>query len=360
MTKRKYVPVLKGKLGEFNALRNMRPDEKCLVTPLIEIPPIPWDHENDQPAKSVDQHLSKVDGLLAKSWGMQHSLFLDFLWIGEKERMSDGSHPMENLFERTRKEGLNVIPVTALVRGDDYQSACRRIVAKDHRGVCLRIHTEDFEQPELEFEVAKILKRVGVTEGEVDLLLDLGSLGRDVSPQSVKDVVSKIRNLPYLKKWRSFAISGTGFPVDLMGLPPLNVSAVARSEWKLWRNIIKTSIVPRMPVFGDYAIAHPQPPEVDPRIMRASASIRYTTDEDWLILKGQNLRDHGYGQFHEVSGTLIKSGEYSGPEFSWGDWFIGECAGRRSSSGNLTTWRAVGTSHHISFVLRQVASFSWT
>jgi hypothetical protein len=358
MTQRKYVPVLKGKLGEFGALRNMRPDEKCFVTPLIEIPPIPWDHANDQPAKSVDQHLSKVDGLLAKSWGMYHPMFLDFLWIGEKERMSDGAHPMENLFERTRKGGLKVIPVTALVRGEDYQRACRRIAARDHRGMCFRIQTEDFEQPELESKLAEILKCVGVSVGEVDLLLDLGSLDSGVSTQTVTDVVSMIRNLPYLSKWRSFAISATGFPVDLMGLPPLNISTVSRLEWRLWRNIIKTSIVPRMPVFGDYAIAHPQPPEVDPRIMRASASIRYTTDDDWLILKGQNLRDHGYGQFHDLSDTLVSSGEYSGPEFSWGDWFIGECAGRRSSSGNLTTWRAVGTSHHISFVLLQVANFS--
>lgn len=358
MSARKYVPVLKGKLGEFGALRNMRQDEKCLVTPLVEIPPIPWDHENDQPAKSVDMHLSKIDRLLAKSWGVHHPLFLDFLWIGEKERMSDGTHPMENLFARTRNGGLKVIPVTALVRGDDYQDACRRIAARDHRGVCLRIQSEDFELPDLESEVAEILKRVGLSVGEVDLLLDLGSLDSGVNPQTVKDVVSRIRSLPYLNKWRSFAISATGFPVDLMGLLPLNISPVSRSEWRLWRSIIKTSTVPRMPVFGDYAIAHPQPPEVDPRIMRASASIRYTTDDDWLILKGQNLRDYGYDQFHDVSDTLVNSGEYSGPEFSWGDWFIGECAGRRSSSGNLTTWRAVGTSHHISFVLRQVASFS--
>ncbi len=358
MTRRKYVPVLKGKLGEFGALRNMRHDEKRFVTPLIEIPPIPWDHQNNQPAKSVDQHLSKVDGLLAKSWGVDHLLFLDFLWIGEKERMPDGTHPMENLFERTRNVGLKAIPVTALVRGDDYQNACRRIAARDQRGMCLRLQTEDLGQTDVESEVAEIMKRIGVSAGEVDLLLDLGSLEGGVSSKTVKDVVSMIRSLPYLNKWRSFAICATGFPVDLMGLPPLNVSTVSRSEWKLWRNIIKASIVPRMPIFGDYAIAHPQPPEVDPRIMRASASIRYTTDDDWLILKGQNLRDHGYGQFHDVSGTLVKSREYSGPEFSWGDWFIGECASRRSSSGNLTTWRAVGTSHHISFVLRQVANFS--
>ena len=42
--------------------------------------------------------------------------------------------------------------------------------------------------------------------------------------------------------------------------------------------------------FGDYAIAHPIPTELDPRTMRMSASIRYTTSDEWLILKGRNVR----------------------------------------------------------------------
>jgi hypothetical protein len=112
-----------------------------------------------------------------------------------------------------------------------------------------------------------------------------------------------------------------------------------------------------MPIFGDYGIAHPAPSEVDPRIMRPSASIRYTTEEHWIVPKGRNLRAHGFDQFHAVCESLIKRDDYSGRDFSWGDEFIWNCAHRGSGPGNLTTWRKVGTSHHLAFVVRQISRF---
>lgn len=51
-----YVPILKGKDGEYGALGSLSPEEKERITPLIEIPPIPWDHtegvarKNNRPA----------------------------------------------------------------------------------------------------------------------------------------------------------------------------------------------------------------------------------------------------------------------------------------------------------------------
>jgi hypothetical protein len=356
---RHYVPLLKGKNGEFGALQSMTAEEKEGITPLIEIPPIAWDHKNDSPAKTIDQHLLKVDAKFERSWGVGRAFLVDLLWVGERERMSDGTHPMACLFGRARQRGLKAIPVTGLVRGEDYQQACRNIIADDKRGVCFRLQREDFEESEnLNAQIAGLLDCLRVSPAETDLLFDLGPLhAKDGEVPSV-DVLSLIKAVPNLKKWRSFILGATGFPVDLMGLPPSEISPVWRSEWALWRRIATNRKAARIPTFADYAIAHPQPPEVDPRIMRPSASIRYTSDDHWLILKGKNLRDHGYRQFHDVSRSLVNSAAYSGPQFSWGDRYISECAGRRAGCGNLTTWRMVGTSHHIAFVTQQIANLS--
>lgn len=354
---RHYVPILKGKNGEFGALQFMKPEIKESVTPLIEIPPIPWDYKNGLPAKTIDKHLLKLDAKLYKSWGIADTLFLDFRWIGERERMSDGTHPMTCLFGRVRRRGLKAIPVTDLARGRDYQRACRDIIAEDARGVCIRLQKEDFEEPQsLEDEIAEFLASLAVSATEVDLLLDLGSLLTKTGLEVSIDVPQLIAAIPNLKKWRSFMLGATGFPVDLMGLPPSQISTLRRLEWGLWRRVIIDPSVSRPPTFADYVIAHPQPPEVDPRIMRPSASIRYTTGDNWLILKGKNLKDHGYRQFHDVSKDLVNSPAYSGPQFSWGDQYINDCARRRVSSGNLTTWRMVGTSHHIALVTQQIAN----
>lgn len=354
---RDYVPILKGKSGEYGALESMSPEEKEQITPLIEVPPIPWDHTNGGPAKSIDQHFSKVDGNFEKSWGSEQLFFVDLMWIGDRERMSDGTHPLAHLFSKARLRALKAVPVTGLIRADAYQEACRETVGEDKRGVCLRLQKDDFEEAgSLESAITKLLRLLRVSPADTDLLLDLGSLHTDNGEELSVDVVSLVKSIPSIKKWRSFVLAATGFPVDLIGLPPSEISPVWRAEWTLWRSVTTDHRIARTPIFGDYAIAHPQPPEVDPRVMRPSASIRYTTKEMWLILKGKNLKDHGYQQFHDVSKSLLKSAAYSGPQFSWGDRYINDCAKGRASCGNLTTWRKVGTSHHIAYVTQQIAS----
>ncbi len=90
--------------------------------------------------------------------------------------------------------------------------------------------------------------------------------------------------------------------------------------------------------------------------MRPSASVRYTHDTYWLVPKGRNLREYGFDQFHGVCRALVQRVEYAGPQFSWGDQYIDDCAAERVGPGNLTTWRKVGTSHHLAFVVRQLAT----
>lgn len=270
-----YVPILKGKSGEYGALESMSPEEKERITPLIEIPPVPWDHKNEVPAKTIDQHLAKVDGKFLKSWGSDQFFFVDLMLIGERERMSDGTHPLAHLFSRSRLSGLKAVPVTGLIRADDYQEACREIVDEDKRGVCLRLQKDDFEESEsLESSITKLLGSLKVSPANTDLVLDLGSLHTENGEEPSIDVVSLVKSIPSIKKWRSFVLAATGFPVDLIGLPPSEISTVWRSEWTLWRSVAADPRIARTPLFGDYAIAHPQPPEVDPRVMRPSASIR--------------------------------------------------------------------------------------
>jgi hypothetical protein len=349
-----YIPILQGRQGEYGALRTMSDDVKQHLTPILEIPPIPWDHKFHRPAKTIDQHLSKIASTITKSWGPDRPVFVDLVWL-ESERMSDGSHPISYVFDAARKQGLQIVPTTGLGRGDGYQSACQDVHRCDHRGFCLRIQREDFGEPGgIEPLITTLLEVLGVGPREIDLVFDLRAVNFNEANVLATRVPQLINMVPQIQLWRSFTLAATGFPEDLIGLPPIADSFVTRIEWILWRGLFKSQIT-RYPTFGDYGIAHVQPSEVDPRIMRPSASIRYTTSESWLVVKGRNLRDYGFDQFHDVSRRLAARREYMGTDFSWGDWYINECANRRASSGNLTTWRKVGTSHHLAFVTRQIA-----
>ena len=167
-----------------------------------------------------------------------------------------------------------------------------------------------------------------------------------------------IEAIPALESWRTFAIAASGFPVNLMGFPQSTISTIPREEWELWRGLMSDPRLSRIPAFGDYGIAHPEHADVDPRKMTTSACIRYTSNRSWIICRGRGLRNHGFQQFHDVARALTGHPEYSGAPFSWGDNYIADCAAHRVPCGNLTTWRKIGTSHHIAFVNRQLARTS--
>jgi len=353
-----YVPVLKGRAGEYGALQCVPAESRRNLTPLLELPPIPWDFRTGGPARTIEKHLKKVTQRIERAWGPEKNLFLDFQWISENERMNDGEHPVRYVFRSARARRLCLIPVVGLLTGEDFLNACAEVIRQDRLGVCIRVQQEDFvDFAELESELRRVLDVLQASAEDADLLLDLKAItseARRLSPPSVVGLINRIPNLP---RWRTFTMAATSFPENLIGLPPSDCSIVPRLEWNLWHDVFRSrSALSRMPTFGDYAISHPEPPEVDPRIMRPSASVRYTINTSWLVLKARNLRDHGYEQFHDICRELVQRTEYCGRGFSWGDWYIDDCAQELVGAGNLTTWRKVGTSHHLAFVLYQLAS----
>jgi T4 beta protein len=139
-----YVPILKGKAGEYQALNVLPPTEKSGMTPLIEIPSIPWNFEADQSSTTIDRHLKNVAENVDSCWG-KAPIFVDLVWIDAAERMADGRHPVTYVLDEMRALGIQSIPVTGLGRDGSYQTAVRAVAAIDERGACIRIEGTDFE-----------------------------------------------------------------------------------------------------------------------------------------------------------------------------------------------------------------------
>jgi hypothetical protein len=53
--------------------------------------------------------------------------------------------------------------------------------------------------------------------------------------------------------------AGTAFPENLAEFARDGVSTTEHTEWLMWTDLLKRNRVPRLPLFGDYAIAHPDP-----------------------------------------------------------------------------------------------------
>jgi hypothetical protein len=347
-----YVPVLKGKRGEFDALAGLADAHRPGLTPLIEVIPVPWDWTNDIPTKPLGEHLKSTVDRLATSWGGKQPVWLDTLWLEPGDTVS-GKPALEHLFDEARGH-LHALPVGGPGRDTAHTQSIAAIQATDQRGAVLRLDPEDLGDPTaLTAAVTGWLQTVGVTAPAVDLVVDFGAIDSALAPSITLAASAIIPTLPYLNDWRTFTLVSGGFPVNLSEIKTDSIHRLARCDWTLWQTVISRN-PPRLPAFGDYGIGHPELTELDPRIIRPTAAIRYTADDEWVIVKRRSTQ-HGFDQFQTASATVLSQPEWEGKAHCGGCSFIDACAAG-GPTGNLTTWRRVGTLHHLTHTAVQLSN----
>lgn len=345
-----YVPILKGKQGEYRALQLLDSSAKDRLTPLIEVM-LPTKAAAD-PQKGVKD----LATTLKKSWELARPLFLDLALMP-----GGGTRVATRLFREIRAKGLQAIPVTDLVRSPEYQATIAQLATEDGRGVCLRLHDEDFEDSAaLLNHVEELLGRLRIAPDNVDIVIDL----LEIIPSHLARLTAlsrtNLETLPNLDGWRSLVLASTAFPQSMAGLPAYQASTRARADWALWRGLIRAVHRPRrLPTFGDYAIQHHELVEYDPITMKMSPNIRYTCDDAWLILRGKSVKSKGWEQVYGLARDLVQRTEFRGAGHCWGCDYIFRTAQQKEKTGGATLWRRVGTVHHLTTVTEQLASFPW-
>lgn len=349
-----YVPILKGRPAEYEALKEVDA-KKGLLTPLIEITPIGWDFAEEKPTSSIDDHLINAEKRLEAAWGTERRTFIDLIWIDRAMRCAGDEHPLAFILRRGSDLDLRLVPVVTM----DSDAPYRQAIKTGHRdlGACLRLRSSDLITPQVGANATALLTDLGLDMSDVDLIVDLKELNAREVDFNVLGALGVISQVPSPDAWRSFSVAGASFPENLSEMQPSTEKRFERAEWAIW-NALRERDLPRSPTFADYTINHPEPPAgLDPRLMRISAQLRYTAETDWLVFKERNIRDYGSEQFVAICKRLIARDEFSGADFSWGDRYIFERGtGEDTRPGNPMMWRKVGTNHHLLKVLSQIAS----
>lgn len=351
-----YVPSLRWKQGEYQAVVHLSALARSLITPLIEVPEIGYDFEKQRESKTVDEHLSPFAKRVIQKWGTHHC-FVDFIHVPSDGLFSGRRDRVAAVLDELRSSGGQVTPVTGLARGTEYQAAMKRVVGRHKFGLCMRVSLQEAARPTLKGSVGDLLGAVGLRAEECDLVLDLGAPNFVPVRGFAKTIKRIIGSVPYLARWRTFTILGTSFPSTMAEITR-SPAVIPRHEWLLYKELVADlgASHSRRPTFGDYTINHPEVIALDMRLLKPSATIRYTTDDAWLIVKGTNVRDNKFGQYRDHCRTVLGSPAYLGAEFSEGDAYIAACAAGRVGTGNLSVWRRVGTSHHLEKVARDISS----
>lgn len=362
-----YVPILRWKHAERFALKNLQEQDRARITPLIELTPTIFKSRRTptQEPKALDpaQVLEKEAKKLLETC-LNRPFFLDLRHVtAEVARTRGKIHALEYLAELGRAYKLAIVPVTGLLRSDKYQSSVREALKQDQRGVCLRITPAEVLADGFARSMKDLLKSLGIDAKGVHLLLDYEA-GDPAEP----DAQTVLAAIPTLNQWRTVSLASGAFPPDLQGFQ-LGNSKIPRKDWLLWKRTVshngKGAL--RKPAFSDYTIQHgryKEPVEGS----NPSASIRYTLDEEWLIMRGEALRGKrakpteirpGREQWNAHAELLCENKQlFYGDNYSWGDAFILERSVNKNNHGSPEIWLRAGINHHMTVVSRQIANLN--
>jgi len=341
-----YVPVLKCKAGELIALSKLPEALRNDIVPIADLVPI-------QNKKKFEDHIQSSIGYIQK-WDKERLLYIDGYMIQDADALVHRKRYMEYIFNELRKSKYNVIPVVSNISNPDYLDQIKKIIEKDTRGACLRIFAE--REIRINDEIERMIPRISLNYNQIDLLIDLQSLEILSGDEILKWQREIITKLIYPANWRSVVLTGSNFPINLSKLTANQIHLIPRKHWLAWKELVENNDFERFPSYSDYAISHPLMSEVE-GIPNASASIRYTHENEYYIYRGRGTRQHGFEQFFEIATALINSSDYFGRDHCYGDDFIYRCGTERKLKGRLLDWRAVGTNHHMTLVVEQLRQF---
>ncbi|MFB7122098.1 MULTISPECIES: beta family protein [Streptomycetaceae] len=344
-----YVPILRGKAGEFIALRNISADVQARIRPLLEVHP--------------DQRLADVVQTFADHAGdhlpgnLTVTVDCGQLWQYGAVGTGFRGHAMRWLSDAFREWLHTLVPAFRTTDPDGSLDETRQAQLAHGAGGCLRVDLNHLPHGprELTEDVRRTLDAVVLKPPDTDLLLDAGYLPdadtvTGLVPRAT-EVLAWARALP----WRRIALAGGAFPPSLRRVTPHVLTALRRHDLDLWERVARRA-GGRPPDFGDHGVTHPEPP-APARVRAAPVNLRYTSGRHWHVVRAVGMAGIDTLRLcRELTRAEVWFGGRTNDELSWGDGEIRLRAdGLAAGPGGPSQRRAWETSHHLAAVTRSIA-----
>ena len=387
-----YVPILKWKRAEQSALRMFDDPNKDITIPLIELvmPTVQLDRLEGEKGsrkrvrktdaeisrevvlKFKERRMLEIPEEIEQSWGTR-PVFVDFTLLYDYEGQRTTAlkvNALENIISTGVHRGLQLKPVLNLNDDSTIKMAIASLAHELNQGICLRIAPSDLVGIDaLNDKIETLLAALGLSRNAIDLLIDIKETNEDKG--WCQQFLNASQGINNLEEWRTFIFASGAFPENLSKCRLDNLTLLPRYDWQIWLSAVKRRSLARNPIFSDYTIRNPIFNE-RLQYFNPTPSIKYTLENDWLILKGaMGQREHYLANAKLLVEDMPDS--YYGEEFSWGDRNIFEKAkyfhqymkdirnGKIKSgagTGRNMDWIAWGISHHLALVSGQIASLS--
>jgi hypothetical protein len=347
-----YVPALKLKMGEKDALATLKASVKSRTTPLLQI--VEMNGE-----KTLDEHLSTSFKKFQPAVSGLSRYFVDSVEIDDAGALGAGK-----VFGMCAGQGVPFTPVIGLSRAAAITTA--GLNAKGRAGVALRISRQDFEDGVVATQLPSFLRRNTIEPGNTDLIIDLGEVADMIEDGIAAMAEAFIAAVPQPLSWRTLALLGSAFPISMQHVGKDSHATAERTEWVAWRDRLYRDRLrlPRLPAFGDWGIQHPKGVEgFDPVTMQGSAAIRYALDSEWLLIKGRGTKKSPPSlQMPTLARALVNGihkRSFAGASHCSGCDLIDRATRSAVGLGSLTKWRQIGTAHHITATVEAIQRLPW-
>lgn len=354
LTDQTYVPALRWRMGEYQALMRLSKAAKDRVVPFITIPEIEFDFDTWEPKKSVHEHIHPFAARFKAKWHKRPA------WIAVHKKivdgsMNDGRDIYSYVFEGLREFEASAVPALSLDPDQRIIRSVAEIIKRDSLGVAVAVRLEDLMQENLAERIAELSDALGVESCDVDLIVDLGGPNFEPYDAFSSALVVALKKLDNLDRFRNFVLIGTAIPETYKDIGK-GFDELPRHEWLFYQQLLATpSPGLRRPTYGDYTIVHPDFTPVDMRMIKPAGKLIYTTPKTWWMRKGGAFRGNEE-QMHEHCAALVGTDAFKGSDYSSGDDYIAKCAVKEVGPSNQTRWKNVAINHHITHVLDDLAT----
>lgn len=338
-----YVPILKWKRGERDALKNLFDKHKQKITPLIEI----VDYENPEVILTQIREC------------FNYPLYIDTSIAAEDDR--------EFLLAIIKELNNDKVFATPIFYFDDlYNTINKFIPFVDRIGIRIPI-PEDIDGLSYS-ETYKAIKDFKKRNSNVliDVILDLNIIDEKISANRQLREVKNVIELFFLNEsfYNLIIIASTSFPENISSIPAGSHAEYSRYDIKLFKNVYQYPVLSSLRekiTYSDYGVTKFTDSEIDFSRLRYGIlpKLKYTTYDKYIVLKGEKdqATRETIKSYIDLSKEVLNSSYYLGEHFSYGDLEIRERALglNNKGPGSNANWVTIGTNHHITVVVEQLS-----
>jgi len=328
-----YIPFLKAKRGELNAMSQLTSEVKQAICPFFDFPL----KKEKYDSASYSRTTLGIAAGLEKHWGTDTEFYFDDFDIAQNLTV-ENKEPYAHVLNALKE--LRIIPVVGLGRGSHNDS----VVQLKREGqiasatVAFRAVQDDFEDFELnKDQIDYDLAGVFAEFDEIDLIFDCRVCsGLDVS-QTAQQIAVFARKFCNSYDVRRVIITGSTIPASLGDLvKPNSVETVTRRELAIIskaRDLADADVVA-----GDYATVSPfySDADFDPRLFQKVTAPRliYSFNHSHYVARGISLEAGGQAQYVGLTNALCGQAFFRGRGFSVGEAYFDD---KRKRLGNNAT-----------------------